>query len=230
MSAEAVVLVCPFCFSGVLPKALFLCPRCTRPHHVDCFELEGGCAVLGCGGELAIEPPEDGGPLESQPAAATSLPLGMTASRSHQPGRRLVVGVALSGALALGTASWAIASTSTATDASVVRGSASDPTNAGTPSISASDSSDKRWVAGPVHLDYLDYGTTESDSVRRLQWVLKQEGYSIRVTGNYLSETDGVVREWQSDVGDIPDEAGQSSVGSRQAERLFAPYSGIRVS
>ena len=139
------------------------------------------------------------------------------------------MGMVLAGALALGTASWAIAST-TGPTANVGRSSASDPIDMGTPLAPATDSPDKRWSVGPVHLEYLTYGTRDSDSVRRLQWVLQQEGYGIRVTGNYLSETDEVVRQWQSDVGDVPDQAGDSSVGSKQAERLFAPYSAIRVS
>jgi murein DD-endopeptidase MepM/ murein hydrolase activator NlpD len=84
-------------------------------------------------------------------------------------------------------------------------------------------------LAGDVWIGLLQYGTQDSDSVRRMQKVLN--GISLpppgNVTidlksGNYGPQTDDVVRTWQASIGDPVDPKGASSVGPKQAARLFA--------
>jgi murein DD-endopeptidase MepM/ murein hydrolase activator NlpD len=69
---------------------------------------------------------------------------------------------------------------------------------------------------GDVWIELLKFGTTDSDSVRRMQRQLK-----IAQTGNYDAETDAAVRAWQASIGNTPDPEGQSSIGPAQAKRLF---------
>ena len=59
MSASVEGFDCPFCFGGIEPAVVFYCPRCTTPHHFACFQLEGGCAITGCGGRFVPEPTQD---------------------------------------------------------------------------------------------------------------------------------------------------------------------------
>jgi murein DD-endopeptidase MepM/ murein hydrolase activator NlpD len=82
---------------------------------------------------------------------------------------------------------------------------------------------------GDVWIGLLKFGTTDSDSVRRMQKVLN--GISLpppgNVTiplkpGNYGPMTDDVVRVWQLSIGDAPDPKGNSSVGPKQAAKLFS--------
>lgn len=80
---------------------------------------------------------------------------------------------------------------------------------------------------GDVYVAKLCYGTTASDSVRRLQHVLNQHaGAQLPTTGNYLDRTDAAVRRWQASIDDPVDDEHESSVGPRQARLLFPqpPY------
>ena len=77
-----------------------------------------------------------------------------------------------------------------------------------------------------VYVSKLHYGQTASDSVSALQSRLNAIKYppfkNVPVTGNYFAETDASVRAWQAWIGDHPDTAGRSSIGPRQAARLWA--------
>lgn len=85
------------------------------------------------------------------------------------------------------------------------------------------------WASGEVWVDKLRYGQRDSDSVRRLQYVLNgiplPGGETLPITGNYLDMTDDEVRRWQRSIGNAVDPVGGSFIGPRQAARLFpAPY------
>jgi peptidoglycan hydrolase-like protein with peptidoglycan-binding domain len=69
----------------------------------------------------------------------------------------------------------------------------------------------------------LHYGQRDSDSVKEMQRRLIKLGFSIPAgaTGNYFGQTDAAVRAWQRKIGDRPDAAGRSSIGPRQAARIF---------
>ena len=88
-----------------------------------------------------------------------------------------------------------------------------------------------QWASGAVYVHKLKYGQRDSDSVRRLQYVLNgiplQGGETLPVTGNYLTDTDDEVRRWQRSIGNTVDPVGGSSIGPLQAARLFPapPYS-----
>lgn len=79
---------------------------------------------------------------------------------------------------------------------------------------------------GPVYLSKLSYGQKDSDSVRRLQLHLNahplQNGSTLPISGNYLDETDNEVILCQKQHGYGADDPGASSVGTGQAEHLFA--------
>jgi hypothetical protein len=83
------------------------------------------------------------------------------------------------------------------------------------------------WSSGDVYLDKLRYGQRDSDSVRRLQYTLNETSIpapgnvTLPITGNYLDQTDEVVRAWQLMIGDTPDPAGASFLGPKQAAALF---------
>ena len=49
--------VCPYCRAPIVAEENNerLCPGCATPHHVDCFEENGGCTVFGC----SAAPPEE---------------------------------------------------------------------------------------------------------------------------------------------------------------------------
>jgi hypothetical protein len=62
---------CPVCatpFEGVEARA---CPRCETPHHADCWEFAGGCAVYGC----QVEHSPDAPSLPLAPSDAVRRPL-----------------------------------------------------------------------------------------------------------------------------------------------------------
>ena len=87
------------------------------------------------------------------------------------------------------------------------------------------------FVTGTVFLSKLRFGQTDSDSVRELQERLNRVklagGVNLPVTGNYAELTDAEVRKWQQQVcGDTPDPEGASSLGPKQAARMFPspPY------
>lgn len=82
------------------------------------------------------------------------------------------------------------------------------------------------WAQGPVYVDKLRYGQRDSDSVRRLQYRLNQEvNAGLPTTGNYLTQTDAAVRQWQGSIGNSVDPEGESYLGPKQAALMFpAPY------
>lgn len=45
---------CPYCHDAVDAAALVVCGSCATPHHGQCFEQNGGCSLLGCGGTSSI--------------------------------------------------------------------------------------------------------------------------------------------------------------------------------
>lgn len=82
--------------------------------------------------------------------------------------------------------------------------------------------------SGKVYLSKLHFGQQDSDSVKAMQEALNGTSFpphtNVPVTGNYLEITDQSVRDWQTFIGDTPDPAGQSSIGPKQAAKLFAPW------
>lgn len=51
---------CPFCQSMMKTgTAQVRCPLCDTPHHADCWEENGGCAVYGCSGHGPISRPDE---------------------------------------------------------------------------------------------------------------------------------------------------------------------------
>ena len=89
-----------------------------------------------------------------------------------------------------------------------------------------------QWSHGDVYQDKLRPGQQDSDSVRRLQWVLNQwsfrGGVELPITGNYGSQTQSEVAKFQTQIcGD----AGDGAIGPRQTDRLFVkggPWNIIR--
>jgi hypothetical protein len=59
---EPIVPRCVVCRTE-LPPDPYLCPKCETPHHHDCWEYAGGCAVYGCFAGRPQRPP----PPSSQP-------------------------------------------------------------------------------------------------------------------------------------------------------------------
>ena len=61
---------CPFCLAPVETQP-FACPSCSSPHHQECFNENGGCAVLGCRSD---DLPKDHSNNPQAPAANDSQP------------------------------------------------------------------------------------------------------------------------------------------------------------
>ena len=40
--------VCPYCRTELADGEQVDCPECKTPHHLDCFEENGGCTIFGC--------------------------------------------------------------------------------------------------------------------------------------------------------------------------------------
>lgn len=40
--------LCPFCSAALSDFASGICPYCKTPHHVECWQLNGGCTTYGC--------------------------------------------------------------------------------------------------------------------------------------------------------------------------------------
>lgn len=83
------------------------------------------------------------------------------------------------------------------------------------------------WAGGDVYISKLRQGQYNSDSVRRLQFRLRdlEKGGSpgLHVTGNYLEGTAEAVRKWQGTLAiDFGPNHGRS-VGPKQANTLFGP-------
>jgi hypothetical protein len=91
------------------------------------------------------------------------------------------------------------------------------------PGIRSSAPSRSHGSGHHVYVNKLHYGQKNSDSVKEMQRRLIKLGFRIPagVTGNYFGQTDRAVRAWQRHIGDRPDRAGHSSIGPRQAARLF---------
>jgi hypothetical protein len=78
------------------------------------------------------------------------------------------------------------------------------------------------WSKGDVYQDKLHPGQEDSDSVRRLQWVLNQwsfkGGVELPITGLYGPQTASEVAKFQTQVcGD----AGDGAIGPKQTDALF---------
>jgi hypothetical protein len=81
-----------------------------------------------------------------------------------------------------------------------------------------------KWAGGDVYLSKLRYGQRDSDSVRRLQYVLNgHQKAGLPITGNYFDQTDAEVREDQARHVPRADPPRRSYVGRRQADHLFGP-------
>lgn len=87
---------------------------------------------------------------------------------------------------------------------------------AGGPTVTANIYSDKLGMGEPTN------GDSDSDTVKELQVLLGVEP----VSGRYLDLTDAAVRAWQASIGNTPDPPGQSYLGPKQRELMFAspPY------
>jgi len=80
--------ICPYCRAAVDSNdanGLF-CSGCGTPHHVDCFEENGGCTVFGCSSAPSDEPKLQLSPEELSAAAGvrTAAP-GVTGRRPAPP-------------------------------------------------------------------------------------------------------------------------------------------------
>jgi murein DD-endopeptidase MepM/ murein hydrolase activator NlpD len=84
-----------------------------------------------------------------------------------------------------------------------------------------------RWASGLVFVDKLRFGTTDSDSVRRLQHRLNQiplkNGRTLRITGNYDLATKAEAMKWQiqKDACEPGSVGADGNIGRRQAGKLF---------
>lgn len=78
-----------------------------------------------------------------------------------------------------------------------------------------------------IYVSKLRYGQRHSDSVKALQHRLNQilklneTHHHLQVDGNYSAHTDYRVREWQRKIGDKPDKEHRSSLGPKQAAKMF---------
>lgn len=60
---EVLAFTCQVCGTSLPAAEVVSCPRCATPHHRDCWDYLGGCAVFACGGtagggfQLAAFPP-----------------------------------------------------------------------------------------------------------------------------------------------------------------------------
>lgn len=78
-----------------------------------------------------------------------------------------------------------------------------------------------------VFVHKLKFGQRHSDSVKALQVQLNKRlklnasHHHLRVDGHYDSHTDYRVRQWQKKIGDKPDRQHRSSIGPRQARKMF---------
>jgi hypothetical protein len=73
MTTNSQGLLCAYCHSALDRNTAPLCSECRAAHHEECWEENGGCAVLGCLAAPAIETPATAPSYstpEWQPAAA----------------------------------------------------------------------------------------------------------------------------------------------------------------
>lgn len=67
--------VCPYCRAPIEDETeLKKCPECDEPHHVDCFEENGGCTVFGCSAAPPAEPKLSIGSPDLQRAESVGVP------------------------------------------------------------------------------------------------------------------------------------------------------------
>ncbi|MEU4608532.1 M23 family metallopeptidase [Kribbella sp. NPDC023972] len=84
-------------------------------------------------------------------------------------------------------------------------------------------------AAGDVFVAKLRFGTKDSDSVRRLQFVLNGiklvNGKTLKVTGNYDIDTKNEATKWQvqKDGCEPGTPAADGNIGLKQAQKLFGP-------
>lgn len=76
-------------------------------------------------------------------------------------------------------------------------------------------------VTNRIYTNKLGYGEptngdATSDTIKELQSLL-----NVQVTGKYDARTDEAVRTWQASIGDVPDPAGRSYLGPKQAAAMF---------
>ncbi|WP_460666878.1 M23 family metallopeptidase [Kribbella swartbergensis] len=89
--------------------------------------------------------------------------------------------------------------------------------------------------SGLVFVDKLRFGTTNSDSVKRLQFVLNGiklvGGKTLRITGNYDLDTKNEATKWQiqKDGCEPGTPAADGNIGAKQAQRLFGPKYVIKL-
>lgn len=83
------------------------------------------------------------------------------------------------------------------------------------------------WASGTVRVDKLRFGTTDNDSVRRLQHRLNrislEGGAELPVTGNYLDQTRSEVTKWQlqKDGAEPGSPNADGELSARQARKMF---------
>ena len=113
---------CPYCRFALKPGATAtVCPTCHAPHHGDCWEDNGGCAIVGCASGPnyvgAGQPPVSKGappdapitaPLPPSPAGDATASAAGGADKPPRR-RRLLIGVALVAVAAIGAAAGAFA-------------------------------------------------------------------------------------------------------------------------
>jgi TM2 domain-containing membrane protein YozV len=68
--------VCPYCRGQIEsdPEQQKVCDGCGTPHHLDCYEENGGCTVFGCGKAPAEEPELSISRTDIANAARTTAP------------------------------------------------------------------------------------------------------------------------------------------------------------
>src|SRR5688572_24640795 len=93
---------CPVC-ANAIGGAARACTRCATPHHADCWEYSGGCAIYGC-----VETPAADGP---PPAVAHDLSIRVRLTQRAQDSvERLppsvVAGIVLATPLLMAVSPW----------------------------------------------------------------------------------------------------------------------------
>ena len=69
--ADAVGKVCPYCrFPIKAGEPVQICPSCGEPHHLDCWQENGGCTVYGCRSSPAMA----GAAAAAAPSPTTDWP------------------------------------------------------------------------------------------------------------------------------------------------------------
>jgi len=91
------------------------------------------------------------------------------------------------------------------------------------------------FAGGDVFLDKLHFGTKDSDSVRRLQFVLNDiklvSGRNLKLSGNYDIDTKNEATKWQLQIDKCKpgSPAADGNIGAKQAAKLFGKSYAIRA-